>query len=46
METVRRKKVTKNNSVYRNYQAQLVGWIHLVIPTQIIQVFGLDDYQF
>jgi len=23
--------VTKNNSVYRNYQAQLMGWMHLII---------------
>jgi len=37
METVSQKKVTKNNSVYRNYQAQLTGWMHLIILTQIIQ---------
>jgi len=23
--------LTKNNSVYRSYQAQLMGWMHLTI---------------
>ena len=35
METVKRKIIIKNNSVYRSYQAQLIGWIHVIIFTQI-----------
>jgi len=35
METVRRKIINKNNSVYGTYQEQLMGWMHLMIFTQI-----------
>jgi len=31
METVRRKKSNKINSVYRSYQAQLMGLMYLII---------------
>jgi len=34
METIRRKKITKK-SVFRRYQAQLTGWMNLMIFTQI-----------
>ena len=35
-ETVRQNKLTNQNLVYRRYQTQLMGWIHLIIFTQII----------
>ena len=35
METVRWKILTKNNSIYRSYQAQPMGWVYLIICTQI-----------
>jgi len=31
------KKLTKNNSVYRSYQAHVIGWMHSIIFTQVIQ---------
>ena len=34
METVRRKKTTKHNSVYRSYQEQVMWQMHLMIFTQ------------
>jgi len=39
METVTRKKLTKNTSVYRSFQPQLMGWMHLIIFTQIIHLW-------
>jgi len=35
METVRRKKLIKINSVCRCYNAQLMRWMHLIIFTQV-----------
>jgi len=31
------KKLSKNSSVYRSHQTQLMGWMYLMILTQIIQ---------
>jgi len=30
------KEINKHSSVYRGFQAQLIGWMHLRIFTQII----------
>jgi len=39
METVRRKKLTKKQFPwYRRWQVQLMGWMHLMIFTQIIHL--------
>jgi len=34
METARFKISTKNNSVYRSYQSQLMGWMHTLVFAQ------------
>jgi len=32
------RKINKNNSVYKSYQAQVMGWIHLMVFTHIIHL--------
>jgi len=38
IEIVRQNKLTKNSAVYKSFQAQLIGWMHLIIFTQIIHL--------